>query len=185
MNVCRIAYLELRRINSIQNLLSIDAVKTLVCSLVLSRMDYCESLLVGLPQYLIKRLQGCSKCSSQINTSNTQIWAYFTTPPEPVLLPVNRRILHRVAALCHTSLSGSGPQYLSDLTHVYTPARSLRSSSDTRILSTPNVILKSYGQRSFACHGPTTWNSLPLALRHQQESDCFKQALETHLFSFN
>ena len=31
MNVCRVAYLELRRINSIRNLLSIDAVKTLVC----------------------------------------------------------------------------------------------------------------------------------------------------------
>ena len=73
----------------------------------------------------------------------------------------------------------------SDFTHVYTPARSLRSSSDTRILSTPNVILKSYGQRSFAYHGPTTWNSLPLALRHQQESDCFKQALKTHMFSLN
>ena len=57
MNVCRVAYLELRHINSIQNLLSVDAVKTLVCSLVLSRLDYCNSLLVGLPQYLIKKLQ--------------------------------------------------------------------------------------------------------------------------------
>ena len=34
MNVCRAAYLELMRLNSIRNLLSIDAVKTLVCSLV-------------------------------------------------------------------------------------------------------------------------------------------------------
>ena len=34
MNVCRVAYLEIRRINSIRNLLSVDAVKTLVCSLV-------------------------------------------------------------------------------------------------------------------------------------------------------
>ena len=91
----------------------------------------------------------------------------------------------KVAALCHSSLSGSGPQYFSDLTHVYTPARSLRSSSDTRILSTPNVKLKSYGQRSFAYHGPTIWNSLPLALKHQQESDCFKRALKTHMFSLN
>ena len=101
------------------------------------------------------------------------------------LLPVNRRTLHKVAALCHSSLSGSGPQYLSDLTHVYTPSRSLHSSSDTRILSTPNVKLKSYGQRSFAYHGRTTWNSLPLTLRYQQESDCFKRALKTHLFSLN
>ena len=82
------------------------------------------------------------------------------------------------------SLSGSGPQYLSDLIHVYTPARSLRSSTDTRILSTPNVKLKSYGQRSFAYHGPTTWNSLPLALRHQQESDLLQAGFEnSYVFS--
>ena len=83
---------------------------------------------------------------------------------------------YKVAALCHSSLSGSCPQYLSDLTHVYTPARILRSSSDTHILSTPNVKLKSYCQRSFAYHGPIAWNSLPLALRHKQESDCFKRS---------
>ena len=35
----------------------------------------------------------------------------------------------------------------------------------------------------FAYHSPTTWNSLPLALRYQQESDCFKRALKTHLYS--
>ena len=185
MNVCRVAYIELRRINSIRNLLSIDTVKTLVCSFVLSRLDYCNSLLVGLLEYLIKSLQGFQ---------NAEARSILKTPRSEHISPllqnlhcllVNRRTLHKVAALCHTPLSGSGPQYLSDLTHVYTPARSLRSSSDIRILSTPNVKLKSYGQRSFAYHGPTTWNSLPLALRYQQESDCFKRALKTHLFSLN
>ena len=65
MNVCRVAYLELRHINSIQNLLFVDAVRTLVCSLVLSRLDYCNSLLVGLPQYLIKRLQGVQTAAAR------------------------------------------------------------------------------------------------------------------------
>ena len=49
MNVCRVAYLELRRIISIRNLLSVDDVKTLVCSLVLSHLAYCKFLLVVLP----------------------------------------------------------------------------------------------------------------------------------------
>ena len=80
------------------------------------------------------------------------------------------------------SVKGCIPWTTAYQLHVYTPTRSLRSSSDTRILSTPNVILKSYGQRSFAYHGPTTWNSLPLALRHQQESDCFKRALKLICF---
>ena len=65
MNICRAAYLELRRINSIRNFLSVDAVKTLVCSLLLFRLDYCNSLLVGLPQYHIKRLQGVQNAAAR------------------------------------------------------------------------------------------------------------------------
>ena len=142
-------------------------------------------ILVGLSQCLIKRLQGVQNAAAR---------SILRTPRSkhisPLLqnlhwLPINRRTLHKVAALCHTLLSGPGLQYLSDLTHVYTPARSLCTFSDTHVLSTPNVKLKSYGQRSFAYHDPTAWNSLPLALRHQQESDCFKRALKTHLFSLN
>ena len=185
MNVCRVAYLELRGINSIRDLLSVDAVKILIHSLVLSHINYCNSLLVGLPQYLFKRLQGFQNAAARsiLRTSRSKNIS-------PLLqnlhwLPVNRRTLHKVAALYHTSLSGSGPQYFSDLTHVYTPARSLCCFSDTCILSTPNVKLKSYGQRFFVYHGPTAWNSLPLALRHEQESDCFKRALKTHMFSLN
>ena len=96
MNVCRVAYLELRRINSIRNLLSVDAVKTLVCSLVLSRLDYCNSLLVGLPQYLIKRLQGVQNAAAR---------SILRTPRSehisPLLqnlhwLPVNRRTYTRL-----------------------------------------------------------------------------------------
>ena len=65
MNISRVAYLEIKCINSIRNLLSVDTVKTLICSLVLSRLDYCNSLLVGLPQYLIKRLQGVQNAAAR------------------------------------------------------------------------------------------------------------------------
>ena len=55
--VCSGAFLALRRTNSIRNFLTINAVKTLVCSLVLSRINYCNSLLAGLPQCLLKKIQ--------------------------------------------------------------------------------------------------------------------------------
>ena len=101
MNVFRVAYLELRHINSIQNLLSPDDVKTLVCSLLLSRLDYCNSLLVGFPQYL-KRLQGVQNVAARsiLRTSRSE----HISPLLQNLhwLPVNRRTLHKVAALCHT-----------------------------------------------------------------------------------
>ena len=54
--ICQSAYLELRRISSIRHVLTVDATKTLVTSLVLSRLDYCNFLLSGIPQHLIDKL---------------------------------------------------------------------------------------------------------------------------------
>ena len=111
MNICKAAYLELRRINSIQNLLSVDAVKTLVCSLVLSHLDYCNSLFIGLPQYLIKRLQGVQNAAARSILRTPRSEHILPLLQNLHWLPVNRRTLHKVAALCHISLSDSGPQY--------------------------------------------------------------------------
>ena len=49
-------------------------------------------------------------------------------------LPVSERIKFKVACMCFSAINGSGPTYLSELLHVYTPSRTLRSSSDTRML---------------------------------------------------
>ena len=55
--ICQSAYLELRRISSFRHVLTADATKTLVTALVLSRLDYCNSLLSGIPQQLIDKRQ--------------------------------------------------------------------------------------------------------------------------------
>ena len=54
---CQICYLELRRINSIRRCLSQVAFKTLISAFVLSRIDYCNSLLASCPKLLIHKLQ--------------------------------------------------------------------------------------------------------------------------------
>ena len=65
-----------------------------------------------------------------------------------------------------SAISGSGPAYLSELLHVYTPSRTLRSSSDARMLEIQQYKRKTHGFRSFSCFGPHIWNSLPQDLRH-------------------
>ena len=56
-NLVRSANFELRRISSLRHLLSTDATKILVSAFVLSRLDYCNSLLFGCRQYLLNKLQ--------------------------------------------------------------------------------------------------------------------------------
>ena len=66
-SVCRAAYLELRRIASIQTYLTQSATAQLVSSAITSRLDYCNSILAGLPLKQISRLQSpeqhCKTCS--------------------------------------------------------------------------------------------------------------------------
>ena len=78
---------------------------------------------------------------------------------------------------------GSGPAYLSELLHVYTPSRTLRSSSDTRMLEIQQYKRKTHGFRTFSCFGPHIWNSLPQDLRHCATLSSFKAKLKTFLFS--
>ena len=50
------------------------------------------------------------------------------------MLTILERIKYKVACMCFSAISGSGPAYLSELLHVYTLSRTLRSSSDIRML---------------------------------------------------
>jgi len=56
-SVCRVCFLELRRIASIKKFLPRDAVVRLVSATVLSRLDYCNSCLVGISHEQFARLQ--------------------------------------------------------------------------------------------------------------------------------
>ena len=90
--------------------------------------------------------------------------------------------------MCFSATNGSGPAYLSELLHDYTPSRTLRSASDTRMLEIQQYKRKTHGFRTFSCFGPRIWNSLPQDLRHLDLRHCstlssFKAKLKTFLFS--
>jgi len=58
-------------------------------------------------------------------------------------------------------------------------------SADRGHLHFPSVKLASYGGRSFAYAGPSSWNSLPAYLRDSSLSlSSFKHHLKIFLFSF-
>ena len=57
IKICQTAYFELKCISSIRRFLTEDAAKTLVTSYILSRLDYCNCLLMGTPNSVIQPLQ--------------------------------------------------------------------------------------------------------------------------------
>ena len=83
----------------------------------------------------------------------------------------------------YNAITGSAPSYLSELLHLYSPSRSLRSSSDTRMLKLQRFNRKAYGFRTFSHFGPHIWNNLPQGIRHSATLSSFKSQLKTFLFS--
>ena len=98
-------------------------------------------------------------------------------------LPISERIKYKVACMCFSAISGSGPAYLSELLHVFTQSHTLRSSSDTRMLEIQQHKCKTHGFCTFSCFEPHIWNSLPQDLRHCSTLSSFKAKLKTFLFS--
>jgi hypothetical protein len=181
-HVCRSAFTAIRQISSFRHYLTVTATKTLVCAFVLSRLDYCNSLLSGSPKHIIDKLQKVQNSAARL-VFRAKKRDHIT----PLLhslhwLPVQARIEYKLSVLCHNFFSDSCPSYLADLLSVYSPSRTLRSSADTRILTVPVTRTKTYGQRAFAYSAPKQWNSLPSLIRNIQSTQAFKKALKTHLF---
>ena len=151
-----------------------------VVSLVLSRIDYCNSLFGW---SLVGKLQGVQNSAVQL-----VVCALPHVHSTPILrhlhwLPVRSRIPYKTACLCFNAIISSTPAYFSDFLHLYSPSRPLRSSADTRLLKIPLYKCKTKGDRAFSYCGPSVWNSLPLHIRNATTIDTFKSALKAYLFN--
>ena len=111
--------------SSIKHFLSHDALKTLVCSLVLSRLDYCNSLLRGVSKKLIKKLQKVQNNAARLISSSSRCSHISPVLKDLHWLPVEQRIMYKLLLLSYKCLNDQGPSYLSELLNRYVPARKL------------------------------------------------------------
>ncbi|KAI5090537.1 low density lipoprotein receptor adapter protein 1 isoform X4 [Silurus meridionalis] len=112
---------------------SYQAAQVLVQSLVISRLDYCNSLLAGLPLNAIRPLQMIQKAAARLVFNQPKF--SHTTPLLRFLhwLPVAARIRFKTLMLAYKAKNGPAPSYLSDLITSRTAPRCLRCSSTARL----------------------------------------------------
>ena len=90
-NICRSVHMYIRKINSIIRYLSNTAVRTLVQSIVIARLDYCNSVCVGLPMNRLQRLQLVQNSAARIISQTKRYTSITSILNELHWLPINKR----------------------------------------------------------------------------------------------
>lgn len=153
----------------------------LVTALISSRLDYCNSVYANLSAEEIERLQRVQSAAARLVLKKRKSDHITPLLKELHWLPVKYRWQYKLSILAFRHFDGSLPDYLSNVLTTYTPARTLRSSSE-RLLVVPVSNMKTVGHRAFSYAAPTTWNSLPSSLRNQSSLSSFKSNLKFFLF---
>ena len=173
------ANFHLRNIGLIRNKLTESSTKYLVQSLVISRLDYGNSLLCGISGEQASKLQAVQNRAARLITLTKK--RQHITPVLKSLhwLPVVTRVDFKVLLLIYMSLNRLAPQYVTDLLSEYQPPRMLRSSA-LALLTVPKSRI-SFGARAFSVYGPRLWNTLPLHIKQARTVNSFKKSLNFFL----
>ena len=115
-NICRSASYGLYKIGCIRNFLNDKSTETLVHVFISCQLDQSNSLLYGLPDSLITKLQRIQNTAARLVS-----WTCSRNHITPVLhrLPVKFRIMYKILLLSYKCLHGLAPDYLAKLIQEY------------------------------------------------------------------
>ncbi|KAL2088652.1 hypothetical protein ACEWY4_015551 [Coilia grayii] len=176
VSVARPGHYALYNIRKIRPYLTQYATQLLVQAMVISRLDYCNALLVGLPACAIKPLQMVQIAAARLVVNQPK--RSHVTPLFINLhwLPVAARIQHKVLTVAYKVTSGSAPTYLNVILNAYISSRMLRSSNTNR-LAVPSP--KQGHSKLFSVVVPQLWNNLPVPTRAATSLSTFKKLVKT------
>ena len=183
-NIARKGYFELRRLSPIRRFLTSTATSTHVSAFVLSRIDYCNSLLIGSTHDLTSNLQRIQNYAARVILCLPKSSSITMHLESLHWLPVKVRSTYKIACLCYHCHSSTAPSYFTDMLHrkpLHT--RNTRSSSYTMpLLNRPAHSKATLGDRSFSFASSSVWNSIPNDVRCAPSLSSFMPRLKTHLF---
>ena len=166
--------------------LSYELKRQLIHCLIFSKLDYCNGLLYGLPDFLMKKLQKVQNACVRFLFGRKVIkkWARITPFLKKAhFLPIRERINYKIALTAFKCLNNLAPEYLTKCVAMKSPSvHALRKDDDYFILNVPPTPKYCRTERSFSHCGPLVWNTLPYDLRTETDIKVFKNRLKTYLF---
>ena len=167
----------LRNITKIRFLLSTEQRKTIVNSLVVSCLDYCNGLYFGISEKLMSQLQTLQNACAKTVVGKYKYDHVGNDLHNLHWLSIKKRVIFKIALLSYKALNGIAPLYLQELFKYCHHGHSLK------LMVPYNHCLKNFSGRSFSVVGPKLINSLPSHITKCDSVTSFKASLKTFLFN--
>ena len=182
-SVVKASNFQLKNIAQIKKYLDQDCLKMLACNLVISRVDYCNSLYYGLPNYQLRKLQIILNKAARLVTGSPIRDKITPVHMDLHWLPIKARINYKICVLTYLALKTNEPAYLKRKLHRYAlpDSTQTRHAQDPHWLDQPSAN-QGFGSRSFSYSAPRLFNKLPNDIKNSENIVTFKKKLKTHLF---
>ena len=159
----------IRDLRRIRNTIDLNTAKIIATALVHSRLDYCNSLFLNLPSCQLNRLQLLLNSAARATTKTPKFHHISPVLKSLHWLKINQRIDYKIISLTYKALQNHQPRYLRSCLVISN--HNTRSSSVLTLLRPANNSRLKITNRSFSCHAPVLWNSLPLGMRQLNQAD--------------
>jgi hypothetical protein len=181
--VCLSSYLMIKKLSRVQYFIDTDTRKILSQALVMSKVDYCNSLLVGAPKKELYRLQSVENMCARFVSGIKKYEHISPTLQTLHWLKISYRVEYKILTYVFKCIAGTAPKYLVDSLETE-HHRKLRSSKIGKLPIPSKCNLSITLNSCFVQVAPRLWNALPQALRSVESVtlDVFKTNLKTHLF---
>ena len=173
----------LRNIAFVKKYIDKGSLTKLIHNHVISRIDYCNSLYYGLPDYLLRKLQLLMNRAARLIED-----VPFRDRITPILirlhwLPVKARIVYKICVLVFQAITTGKPVYIRTLLANFEPDMLIltRHGRNPLWLEEPRCRLQ-LGFRSFRVSAPRLFNRLPDEVKRSSNMSVFKRKLKTFLF---
>ena len=169
---------QLRNISRIWPRITYQSAQTIVQALILSKLNYCNSLLVGTANTHLDKLQLILNMACRV-IFNLHKYDHVSNQLKSLhWLKVHERIVYKIACLVYNCMHGLAPQYLIYLLPSNPSKWILRSKSSASICLPRICRTSQVHQSSFQSIGPRIWASLPETAQRSGSINEFRASLK-------
>ena len=118
-NWCKAAYYHLTNVRRIRKYLNEKATQALVHALIIGRIDYCNSILYGLPTSDLAKLQRLQNSAARIIRNIPRTCHIIPVLRELHWLPVQFGIQFKLTIIAFKVINGRSPIYLQELVRLH------------------------------------------------------------------